>query len=99
MFNKYEFIENTKETILYELQNITDIQGFLHGIIEHEIIYYSDCFDICKELNFTHFEHAIFGMCDDVCRAAFCALYDLIYNDSDVLEYYEELINSVTDEV
>ena len=99
MFNKYDFISDTKDTILSELQNITDIEDFLHGIIEHEIMYYSDCFDICKELNFTHFEHEIFGTCKDICQAAYCALYDLIYNESDILDYFEQQTKSITDEV
>tara|TARA_R110000868_G_scaffold68492_1_gene202437 strand:+ start:8651 stop:8950 length:300 start_codon:yes stop_codon:yes gene_type:complete len=99
MFNKYHFISDTKDTILSELQNITDIQDFLHGIIENEIMYYYDCFEICKELNFTHFEHDIFGTCKDICQAAYCALYDLIYDESDILEYFEEQTNSITDEV
>jgi len=98
MFNKYEFIENTKEVILSEIQNITDIDSFIFGIIDNEIIYYYDCFEIIKELNFTDFNHHIFEVCDTVNKAAFCALYDLIYNESDVLEYYEELTNSITDE-
>jgi len=98
MFNKYEFIDNTKETILTEIENITDIDSFIFGIIDNEIIYYYDCFEIIKELNFTDFNHHIFEVCDTVNKAAFCALYDLIYNESDVLEYYEELTNSITDE-
>lgn len=95
MFNKYQFIDEVKETLKND-ENITDIDQFIQGIIEHEIIYYYDCFEICKELNFTHFEHDIFGNCKDICQAAYCALYDLIYNESDILEYFEEL--SITDE-
>jgi len=98
MFNKYEFIDNTKEVILSEIQNITDIDSFIFGIIDNEIIYYYDCFNIIMELNFTDFNHHIFEVCDTVNKAAFCALYDLIYQDSDILEYYEELTNSITDE-
>jgi hypothetical protein len=99
MFNKYAFIDDTKDTILTEIENITDIEGFLHGIIEHEVIYYYNCFEICMELNFTHFEHEIFGTCKDICQAAYCALYDLIYEDSDILDYFEEQTQSITDEV
>jgi hypothetical protein len=98
MFNKYHFIDNTKEAILSELQNITDIDDFLQGIIEHEVMYYYDCFEICKALDFIHFEHDIFGTCKDICQAAFCALYDLIYNDSDILDYFEEQTQSITEE-
>jgi hypothetical protein len=99
MFNKYDFIRDTKDIILSELENITDIDQFINEIIDNEVIYYSDCFEICKELNFTHFEHDIFGMCKDICQAAFCALYDLIYDESDILEYFEEQTNSITDEL
>jgi hypothetical protein len=98
MFNKYHFISDTKDIILSKLQNITDINQFINEIIDNEVIDYSDCFEICKELNFTHFEHDIFGTCKDICQAAYCALYDLIYNDSDILDYFEEQKNSITDE-
>lgn len=98
MFNKYDFIRDTKDIILSELENITDIDQFVNEIIDNEVIYYSDCFNICKELNFTHFEHEIFGTCKDICQAAYCALYDLIYNESDILEYFEEQTQSITDE-
>jgi len=98
MYYKHEFIENTKETILTELQNITDIGDFLNDIIEHEVMFYEDCFDICKELNFINFEHELFKQCKDICQAARCALYDLIYHDSDILDYFEEQKQSITDE-
>lgn len=99
MFNKFQFIDEVKETLKNELQNITDIDQFINEIIDNEVIYYHDCFEICKELNFTHFDHDIFGTCTDICQAAYCALYDLIYDESDILDYYEELQNSVTDEL
>jgi hypothetical protein len=98
MFNKYDFIDDTKDTILTEIENITDIDDFLHSIIDNEIIYYCDCFEICKELNFTHFDHDTFGTCKDICQAAYCALYDLIYLDSDILDYFEEQTQSITEE-
>lgn len=99
MFNKYQFIDEVKESLKKELENIEDINQFLDKKIDNEVIYYYDCFEICKELNFIDFEHEIFGTCKDICQAAYCALYDLIHEESDILEYYEELINSVTDEL
>ena len=91
MFNKYQFLDELKETVKNEISNITDLDQFIHEIIDNECIYYSDCFDIIKHLNFTHFEHDIFGTCDNVCKAAFCALYDLIHEESDIFNYYESL--------
>lgn len=91
MFNRYRFLDELKETIQSEYQNINDIDSFIHGIIDNECICYSDCFDICKELNFTHFDHEIFGECKDICQAAFCALYDLIHEESDIYNYFESL--------
>ena len=99
MFNKYHFISDTKHIIKNEFDNIRDIDEFINEIIESEIIYYSDCFDIIKELHFTDFEDNIFGECNNVCQAAFCALYDLIYNESDILQYFDELTESITDEL
>jgi hypothetical protein len=99
MFNQFNFIEALKSFIASDFQNFSDLNDLIFDFINNNCIYYSDCFDIIKELNFTDFNHPDFGICDTVDRAAFCALYDLIYNDSDVFEYYEELIKSVTDEL
>lgn len=98
MFNKYDFISDTKDIIKSELENIYDIDRFINEVIDNEVIYYYDCFEICKELNFTHFEHELFGTCKDICQAAYCALYDLIYNESDILDYFEQQTKSITDE-
>lgn len=99
MFNQYEFLDELKASILSNIDNIDNIDEFIFSCIDNEVIYYSDCFDIIKQLNFTDFNHDIYGVCDTISKAAFCALYDLIYSDSDVLDYFEELTNSVTDEL
>lgn len=97
MFNQYQFIDDLKSSVLSNIKSIENIEDFIFRFIDNECVYYSDCFDIIKELNFTDFNHVIFGVCDDVWKAAFCALYDLIYSDSDVIDYFDEL-TSVTDE-
>jgi hypothetical protein len=99
MFNKYQFIEDLKSFITSDFNNFSDLQDLLFDFIENNCIYYSDCFDIIKELNFTDFNHSDFGICDTVNKAAFCALYDLIHEQSDIFELYDELKNSLVEEV
>ncbi len=97
MFNQYVFIEALKSFIASDFQNFSDLNDLIFDFIDNNCIYYSDCFDIIKELNFTDFNHPDFGICDTVNKAAFCALYDLIHEQSDVFELYEELTNSLAD--
>jgi hypothetical protein len=99
MFNQYHFIETLKSFIYSDFQNYTELDDLIFDFIDNNCIYYADCFDIIKELNFINFNHDTFGICDTVNKAAFCALYDLIYNDSDIFDCYDESTNSVTDEL
>jgi hypothetical protein len=99
MFNKYQFIEDLKSFIGSDFNNFSDLNDLVFDFIENNCIYYADCFDIIKELNFTDFNHPDFGICDTVNKAAFCALYDLIQDEADIFELYEELTNSLADEL
>jgi hypothetical protein len=99
MFNKYHFFEALKSFISSDFQNFSDLHDLINEFIEGNIIYYADCFDIIKELNFIDFEHEIFGTCKNVQQAAFCALYDLINEEADIFELYDELTNSLADEL
>jgi hypothetical protein len=99
MFNQYHFIEALKSFISSDFQNFSDLNDLIFNFIENNCIYYSDCFDIIKELNFTDFNHPDFGICDTVNKAAFCALYDLIQDEADIFELYDELKNSLAEEI
>jgi hypothetical protein len=79
MFNKYEFIEDLKTEIQEQIkQNENfDFESYIFEQINNEIIYYNHCFEICKTLFFTDFDKHEYGPINNICSAAFCALYDL----------------------
>lgn len=95
MFNEYDFISDLKDFIESESKNCSDFDQLISEYLENEVIYYSDCFDICKALNLTHFEHEIFGTCKDICQLAYCGLYDLVQENYSELE---QIFDSLTEE-
>ena len=98
-FNKYEFLESVKASIVEAINNgeITDISEvweYQNAEIENACIYYSDCFDICKELNFTNWENHELGEITNITQAACVALQDYINEEfctSDIEELIDEL--------
>ena len=101
MFNKYETIERFKEAISEEIEygrivDSCDFFEFISQEIETYVIYYSDCFDIIKELQFVEwpeYSDEISG----VSSAAYIALRDYI-NEHIEFEEFKELIKSKTNE-
>jgi hypothetical protein len=79
MFNRYEFLESVKNEITEQKPN--DLYEFIHEQIENEVIYYNDCFEICKNLMFTDFTNHEFGAINNISQAAFCALWDFIQDN------------------
>ena len=78
-FDKYGFISDLKDFLTNEINNgfDADIYGLISEYIENEIIYYADCWDICKYLNANDF--TAFGMeCKNITQLAYCALDELI---------------------
>ncbi len=95
MFNKYHFISDLTDYIKSEATNYSDFEQLISEYLDNQVIYYSDCFDICKELHLTDFEHEFFGMCKDICQLAWCGLYDLVQYE--YIKLYD-IFNSLTDE-
>ena len=101
MFNKYETIERLKQAIAEEIDygRIVEYYDFLEFIsqeIDTYVIYYGDCFDIIKELQFVEWsEYRDEISC--VSSAAYIALRDYINNEIQ-FEEFEELIKSKTNE-
>jgi hypothetical protein len=85
MFNKYQFIEDLKNHLEAESIYYNEFEVLISEYLDKEVIYYSECWDICKELNYTHFHHDNFGKAENICELAYFALYDFI------CEYYSEL--------
>lgn len=97
-FNKYLFLESFKSDILNEIlnENITDMSDFWeyqNAEIERAVIYYSDCFDICKELNFTDWSDSEFGEITNICQAACVALQEFISEEFDENEIESAIEN------
>jgi hypothetical protein len=98
-FNKYLFLDGLKATIIDaiksgEITDISDVWEFQNQEIETACIYYSDCFDICKELNFTDWTNNEFGEITNITQAAYVALQEFINDEfcaADIEELIEEL--------
>ena len=98
-FNKYLFLDGLKATIIDaiksgEITDISEVWEFQNQEIETACIYYSDCFDICKELNFTDWTNNEFGEITNITQAACVALQEFINEEfctSDIEELIEEL--------
>lgn len=92
-FNKYGFIQDLTDFLTNEINNgnDADIYGLISEYIENEIIYYADCWDICKTLNANDF--TAFDMeCNNITQLAYCALHELV-NEEINLSDFEELQN------
>jgi hypothetical protein len=79
-FNKYQFLRDLEDEIRGEIEN------------GNACIYYSDCFDICKELNATDFtDYEMFGEIKSINQLAYAALYEYVFDEYDIDEA-EQLI-------
>ena len=81
-FNQYAFVLELKEEIENkidsgEITRSEEIQEFVHQEVETACIYYSECFDIIKALNFTDFNNSSFEI-TNVTEAAWCALWEFL---------------------
>jgi len=95
-FNKYGFIEDLKNDLLNDIKNgylkdTDEIWDRIHEQIDNAVIYYSDCFEICKELNFTDFTSHELGEASNICQAAYFALYDWVNEEFDQSEIEEAI--------
>ena len=78
-FNKYDFLSDLEDSIRTEQPE--DIWEMVHQEIDRECIYYSDCFDIIKALNFTDWEDNELGQINNITQLAFTALYDFVVDN------------------
>lgn len=97
-FNKYLFIEELEKEIVNEInkgniQSSDDYYTYMHNELDTACIYYSDCFDICKELSATDFT-AYDMECNTISQLAYAALYEYTLNELDVNKL-DELLGTV----
>ena len=79
-FNKWTWVRDCEEELALEIKkgyltNEEECWDIVFSMIQSATIYYSDCFDIVKELNYTHFEGATFEI-RTIQDAAYNALYE-----------------------
>lgn len=96
-WNKYGFLEDLKNSLVKAvednyLDNIDSIHDFIGTEIDNAIIYYSDCWDIAKELHLTDFTDFEFGTATGIQQLAEYGLYEYIQNEFDYKEI-EDLID------
>lgn len=102
-FNKYSFVAGLEGELksLIEKGEIEDIEGieeYINRDLDNAVIYYKDCFEICMELNATHFELEETGeMATDICQLAYYSLREYVLGEIDMREL-EELIEAKQNE-
>jgi len=79
-----------------EINDEDDFYNFKHEWIDNKVIYIHEAREICNKLNYDVFQdHDVFGKAEDYPQAGFCALYDLLDEDDDVVRWHEmeEVLN------
>jgi len=79
-FNKWQWVRECDEEVARQLKNgyLTNEEecwDLVFNMISDAVIYYSDCFEIVQELNYTTFTDATFPI-NNICDAAYNALYE-----------------------
>ena len=85
-----------------EINDADDFYNFKHSWIDNKVIYTYEGRKICDELNYDVFqEHDLFGKAENYSQAGFCALYDLLNDDDDVVRWneMEEVLNEDIKEI
>ena len=87
-FNKWQWIRECDEEVARQLKNgyLTNEEecwDLVFNMISDAVIYYSDCFEIVQELNYTIFTDATFPI-NNICDAAYNALYEWSLENVDV---------------
>ena len=103
--NNYKRIEEIKETILDELtsawsRDITrpdELEDLADRITDQEcerlVIYYTDCWDICREAQKSHFEIEQTGRkAENICQLAFWTLLELFVEAYDSTELVSQVL-------
>jgi hypothetical protein len=107
MFNKYKWIEETeqllKEYILESIKNdhsvdAGDLAEQLNNEIDNDVIYYNDCWDICKEIAPNYdWDKMELAPITNISQLAFAALYEYAYQNIDLEKLLEETYKEIED--
>ena len=103
MFNKYQWLreqkESLKEYIVTEWANgntpdYGEVCEQLQNDIDNDVIYYNDCWDICKELaEVTEWDKMELGPVTNLAQLAYISLYEFANENLDLEEIINETIN------
>jgi hypothetical protein len=96
-FDKYKFIDDLENFLKSEIENgnDTDIHDLIREYINNEIVYYSYCWDICKECNAHNFT-VCDAKCTDITELAYFCLLELVYTNvffTGIQELYNKKFN------
>ena len=88
--NRQTYLSDLRDELIAEInagtiQDYDGIQDYIMQDIDNQTIYYSDCFDICKELDATDFT-AYSSECNNICELAWQALYEFICEELETNE-------------
>jgi hypothetical protein len=102
-FNKYKFVANLLDEITTEIENsritsLDDVHEFINIELDNAVIYYSDCFDICKELNATDFT-AYEIECNTIEQLAYACLNEYVYGEIELGELDDRIMDIRRSEV
>jgi len=107
MFNKYKWIEEQeqmlREFIIESIKNdhsvdTGDLAEQLNNDIDNDVIYYSHCWEICKELAPSHdWDKLDFAPINSISQLAFAALYEFAYESLDLEQILEETYKEIED--
>jgi hypothetical protein len=103
MFNKYQWLkeqkESLKENIVTEWANgntpdYGEVCEQLQNDIDNDVIYYNDCWDICKELaEVTEWDKMELGPVTSLAQLAYISLYEFANDNLDLEKLLNETLN------
>jgi hypothetical protein len=107
MFNKYKWIEEQeqmlREYILESIKNDNsvdagDLAEQLNNDIENDVIYYNDCWEICKGIApNSEWDKMELGPITSIRELAFATLYEFAYENINLDKLLEETYKEIED--
>ena len=105
MFNKYKWLEEQKESlkeyIVTEWANgntpdYGDLCEQLQSDIDNDCIYYSNCWEICKQIAPSFdWDKLDFAPINSISQLAYASLYEFANENLDIEQLLEETLNEI----
>ena len=99
-FNKYQFVADLEAELLEavassQIESEDQVWDWIHQSIDNAVIYYTDCFEIVRELGFTDWEDNELGPITNISQAAYAALSEHVSENIDLTEVEQAIENKV----